>query len=269
MTLLPQSTLMTVPDSRRGRNKTRSMTYGRDKLSSAAMTKKWNRVKLRCRQPFNLTDQFGLQFVAISSDIADSSSPVLLTPPLTPRLLSPSTPTLPTSTSTTPESENVIARHGKRFPTLPNIKSPAVSSDKNDQVKVSTPKRPLREHSNICEEDFEFSGVEKQSRLFRNALRGTPSDNCSEKVNPILEKIMSEREKYRKSSSELAMCDTYERKKLLKKDLPKAETNVDFAASYDKSKSKHKDVAIAMSKVYAHGKIVHVSCVQPMNCVCM
>ena len=168
----PQSTLMTVPDSRRGRNKTRSMTYGRDKLSSAAMTKKWNRVKLRCRQPFNLTDQFGLQFVAISSDIADSSSPVLLTPPLTPRLLSPSTPTLPTSTSTTPESENVIARHGKRFPTLPNIKSPAVSSDKNDQVKVSTPKRPLREHSNICEEDFEFSGVEKQSRRFRHALRG-------------------------------------------------------------------------------------------------
>jgi len=268
MTLLPQSTLMTVPDSRRGRNKTRSMTYRRDKLSSAAMTKKWNRVKLRCRQPFNLTDQFGLQFVAISSDIADSSS-VVLTPPHTPRLLSPSTPstpTLSTSTSTTPESENMIARHGKRFPTLPNIKSPAVSSDKNDQVKVSTPKRPLRENSNI---DFEFSGVEKQSRLFRNALRGTPSDTCSEKVNPILEKIMSEREKYRKSSSELAMCDTYERKKLLKKDLPKAETNVDFAASYDKSKSKHKDVAIAMSKVYAHGKIVHVRCVQLMNYVCM
>jgi len=175
------------------------------------MTKKWNRVKLRCRQPFNLTDQFGLQFVAISSDIADFSSPVLLTPPHISRLLSPSTPstpTLPTFTSTTPESENVIARHGKRFPTLPNIKSPAVSSDKNDQVKVSTPKRPLREDSSMCEEDFEFSGVEKQSRLFRNALRGTHSDTCSEKVNPILEKIMSEQEKYRKSSSELAMCDT-------------------------------------------------------------
>ena len=95
-----------------------------------------------------------------------------------------------------------------------------------------------------------------------------PSDTCSEKVNPILEK-MSEQEKYRKSSVELAMCDTYERKKLLKKDLPKADTNVDFAASYDKFKSKHKDVAITMSKVYAHGKIVHVRCVHLMNYVCM
>jgi len=138
MTLLPQFTLMTVPDSRRGRNKTRSITYGRDKLSSAAMTKRWNRVKLRCRQPFNLTDQFGLQFVAISSDIADFSSPVLLTPPHIPRLLSPSTPstpTLPTFTSTTPESENVIARHGKRFQLSPVSNHPQFPVKKMIKLK--------------------------------------------------------------------------------------------------------------------------------------
>ena len=144
-----------------------------------------------------------------------------------------------------------------------------MSSGKNDQGKMLTPKRPLREHGNVSEEDFEFSGVEKQSRLFRNALRGKSSDNCSQKVNPILEKIVSEREKYRKSSSESAMRDSYERKKLLKKDLPKAETNVDFAASYDKSKSKHKDVAVAMSKVYAHGKIVRICFLQLLCYVCL
>ena len=262
ITLLPQSTLMTVPDSRRGKNKTRSVTYGREKLSSAAATKKWNRVKIKCRQPYNLSDQFGLQFVAFFSDTSDSSSNTLLT---SPRLLSPTTPSTPKleshppSTDTTPESENLYARQKKRLPTHPTFKSPMASSTKGDQVaKTLTPKRPLKNHSNDDDEDFEFSGIEKQSRLFQNALRGNSSNNCSERTNPILEKIMSEREKYKSNrhSGESATCDMYQRRKLLKKELPKAETSTDFAASYDESKSKHAEVAVAMNKFYVNGKTV-------------
>ena len=265
ITLLPQSTLMTVPDSRRGKNKTRSVTYGREKLSSAAATRKWNRVKIKCRQPYNLSDQFGLQFVAFFSDVSDSSSHTLITSPHTPRLLSPPTPSTPkleshpSSTDDTPESENLYARQRKRLPTRPTFKSPMASNTKGDQVaKTLTPKRPLKNHGNDDNEDFEFSGIEKQSRLFQNALRGNPSNPSSEKANPILEKIMSEREKYKSSrhSGESATCDTYQRRKLLKKELPKAEANTDFAASYDESKSKHAEVAVAMSKFYANGKTV-------------
>ena len=263
ITLLPQSTLMTVPDSRRGKNKTRSVTYGREKLSSAAATKKWNRVKIKCRQPYNLSDQFGLQLVTFFSDTSDSSSHTLLTSPHTPRLLSPTTPSTPKleshSFDTTPESENLYTRQKKRLPTHPTFKSPMASSTKGDQIaKTLTPKRPLKNRSNDDHEDFEFSGIEKQSRLFQNALRGNSSNNCSERTNPILEKIVSEREKYKSSkySGESAMCDTYQRRKLLKKELPKAETSTDFAASYDKSKSKHAEVAVAMNKFYANGKTV-------------
>ena len=151
ITLLPQSTLMTVPDSRRGKNKTRSVTYGREKLSSAAATKKWNRVKIKCRQPYNLSDQFGLQFVAFFSDTSDSSSNTLLTSPHTPRLLSPTTPSTPKleshppSTDTTPESENLYARQKKRLPTHPTFQSPVASTTKSDQVATFlTPKRCLK-----------------------------------------------------------------------------------------------------------------------------
>ena len=268
ITLLPQSTLMTVPDSRRGKNKTRSVTYGREKLSNAATTKKWNRVKIKCRQPYNLSDQFGLQFVAFFSDLSDSSSHTLLTSPHTPRLLSPptpSTPSHPSSTDDTPESEKLNARQRKRLPTWPTFKSPMASSTKGDQVL--TPKRPLKNHGNDDNEDFEFSGIEKQSRLFQNALRGNPS---SEKANPILEKIMSEREKYKSSrhSGESATCDTYQRRKLLKKELPKAEASTDFAASYDESRSKHAEVAVAMSKFYANGKTVTQFNATPNNHLC-
>ena len=257
ITLLPQSTLMTVPDSRRGKNKTRSVTYSREKLSSAAVTKKWNRVKIKCRQPYNLSDQFGLQFVAFFSDLSDSSSHTLLTSPHTPRLLSPptpSTPSHPSSTDDAPESENLYARQRKRLPTRPTVKSPMASSTKGDQVAL-TPKRPLENRGNNDNEDFEFCGIEKQSRLFQNALRGNPS------TNPILEKIMSERKKYKSSrhSGESATCNTYQRRKLLKKELPKAEASTDFAASYDESKSKHAEVAVAMSKFYANGKTVELS----------
>ena len=107
------------------------------------------------------------------------------------------------------------------------------------------------------EEEFEFSGVERQSRLFRNALKG----ESSQKSNPILEKIVSEREKYRKQSEALSDIPSYNRKKLLLKELPKVEGGIDFAASYEKGTNSNKDVAAAFSRISAHGEwLSHIHC---------
>ena len=115
------------------------------------------------------------------------------------------------------------------------------------------------------DEDFEFSGVEKQSRLFRNCMKGKPStndDHSSDKeANPILERIMKEREKYRQQSpSSDAATGLYTRKKLLKKDLPKADVSVDFMAGYRENKKKASELSSAWSRMASHGEyiIVHV-----------
>ena len=251
--LLPSSMLMSVSDSRAKRNRTKTVSYGKDKLSLTALSKKWNRIKIICQQPYNRTEQFGLQYVAIYSEanIPQSPSPHLLTPPQTPKLLlsplaapSPSTPSHNSSGSLGKLPTLTRLNYGKG-----NLRSPSTPSTKSGE----TPKRPSKgkENAAVKEEEFEFSGVERQSRLFQNALKG----NSSQKSNPILEKIVSEREKYKKQSGALADIPTYNRKKLLLKELPKVEGNIDFAASYEKGTGSNKDVAAAFSRISAHGKL--------------
>ena len=249
--LLPSSMLMSVSDSRAKRNRTKTVSYGKDRLSLTALGKKWNQIKIICQQPYNRTEQFGLQHVAVYSEANAPQSPSnLLTPPHNPKLLSspltaPS-PNIPSHTS---------SRGIGKLPTLtrqsygkPNFKSPSAASTKSETLK--TPKRPAKENAATKEEEFEFSGVERQSRLFQNALKG----KSSQEGNPILEKIVSERDKYRKQSETLSDIPTYNRKRLLLKELPKVEGSVDFATSYEKGTSSNKDVAAAFSRISAHGE---------------
>ena len=242
VTLLPQSTLRTVVESKGGRNKTKTISYKKDRLSATAVSQKWNRIQIICTQPFNHTEQFGLQYIALYSDIStnDMRTHQFLSPPHTPKLLlSPPTPSTPSHSN-----------HLGKFPNLPSHRLKGNPPNK-------TPTRPLRDSNTKIkmEDEFEFSGIEKQSRLFKNAVSGkmAPGEASS---NPILEKIMSERQKYQSKKDATAPCAGYRRKKLLQKELPKAEGNSDFAASYSKGgTSSNKDVAMAFSRIAAHGKL--------------
>lgn len=291
ITLLPQSTLMTVSDSRARWNRTRSVSYKRDKLSVTASGQKWSRVKLICRQPFNNADQFGLQFVAFYSNTATGDAPsraqnltvsshtsALLSPPATPSpsFASPApgahveNATLKLECDKTCSNER---RWNERYPSLPSqgsgIQSPieprAARSHGNS---ARTPKRPLREREEEneanergCEVDFEFSGLEEQSRLFKNAMRGKPSGQGDTETNPILEKIMQEKEKYRKSrrtSDGSGGSGGYERRRLVRAELPKAEGSVDFASSFTSGAHSNKDVADAWGRVAClGGSVLH------------
>ncbi|CAI8023469.1 DNA repair protein XRCC1, partial [Geodia barretti] len=118
LTLLPSCMLMTVPDSRAGRNKTSSIVCSRDRFSATTAGLKWSFLKIICRQPYNLTSQFGLQHVTFYSDTP--STP--LTPSPSPSLLSHPDPSH--SPKDTPDYAN---RH--RLPSLPSSATPCKPGD--------------------------------------------------------------------------------------------------------------------------------------------
>ena len=67
---------------------------------------------------------------------------------------------------------------------------------------------------------------------------------------------MSERERQQNTSDLTPSC-VYEKKQLLVKELPKAEGNGDFAASYENLAGKQDEMSMAFRKISAHGKCVY------------
>ena len=105
-------------------------------------------------------------------------------------------------------------------------------------------KQPLGD-SNTSEE---FSGLERQSRLLRNALKGPrePSD----KMNPILERAVEEEGKKKEKKFE----ELYQKRKLLVAELSKAQGKSDFADGYGKTPSSVEMTAV-FRKISRHGEM--------------
>ena len=236
ITILHMSMLMTPNESRTGRNKNKIAFYCEDKLSASAILKKWNRVKIICVQKYNQEAQFGLRSVSFFGNSHDHNAiPAIDTP-------SPSH----FITSSTPLS---VSR--KRIHPWHKYPSSEHKEDLETTI-IRTPKRPLKnkKQTNPSLEDFEFSGVENQSRLFHDCLRGKPKEP---KGNQILERITADREKYQKSNETLESC-VY-RKKLLKRDLHKAEAK-DFMESYKERKG-NTEMTTACHIMSSHGIIIN------------
>lgn len=282
VTLLHMCMLMSLQEARMGRNKTKVVFYGKEKLSSSATSRKWNRVKIHCVQKYNHEDQFGLRSFSLFSDghvLGDQElSSALLSP--TQRITSPSSLSSPSSTP--PELSGSrrkedgwsdLQHHHKLPPSSDSLIVSARVGGANARgmrehvtSNSSTPKkRSLRTQNKKSDlpsnqEEFEFSGLERQSRLFRDCMRGKPEDSestssCgSRKPNKILSKISADKEKYRESSGTL-----YPRKKLLKKDLPKAELMRDFVDSYkEKEVKKSSEMAGAFRIMSSHGTLYQI-----------
>ena len=92
VTLLSQSMLMTLSDCKSGRNKSKTVSYQKNRFSAAAVEQKWGCLKITCHQPYNPTEQFGLSFIGVHSghngpQRQQSSHPVALpTPPAAAKL---------------------------------------------------------------------------------------------------------------------------------------------------------------------------------------
>lgn len=265
VTLLPQSALMSVSDCKAGRNKSKTVRYTKQRLSATAVTQKWNRVKVVCRQPFNLTEQFGLAYIGIFSQPVATSEPSespssdssVVSPKSTalglfsstgnssPALQSALTPKHPV-TILSPHDLNNSAAHSIEPSKSPATPRRPVGGDPN-RTTVKSSRRTVRDGSPLSE----FTGVESQSRLLHNALRGIPhNDHFEKETNPILLRIMAEREKYRPSPA-APRPQPPSRRKLLDRDLPVVEPKNDFALSYQ-TKNDAVDLQRALAKMAAH-----------------
>ncbi|XP_062512748.1 uncharacterized protein LOC134188587 isoform X2 [Corticium candelabrum] len=76
--LLPSVTLMSPADSKLGFRKTGRRKFGTSALSKAALSQKWDRVLIICRQPFKPSEPFGLAFLYLYT--TDCTSPNFISP---------------------------------------------------------------------------------------------------------------------------------------------------------------------------------------------
>ena len=249
-----------------GRNKTSTFTCKRERFSATAAAQKWSFVKVICRQPYNIRGQFGLQYVALYSEHSDPQTTPLLSPPSSHLLTTSPSPSHPSHSHTPHGPSSTPSRTSRnKLPSLPSAlykkeetSSPTSAAqgnggrEKSDQLKLKPPRGPLKESNDEENGYFEFSGVEKQSRLLSNALKAPQG---SKERNPILERIIAEREKHRQERSPASeQLHVYEKKRLLLKDLPKAEARGDFTASYGGGAQRSLEVSMAFRKISAHGK---------------
>ena len=273
VSLLPTAMLMTAQESRTSRNRNKTVGYNKEKLSAIATGKKWSRVKIRCVQKYNLTSQFGLKSIAFYTDAHDpnlpSGGPIPSSRLLSPPSSSLSSPHHSSLSSTTKHESPLIStnqhhsHHNFKYPSLApkDVTTPSRSSDASTKPKSKTPRRKLKDSGEEDPEaDFEFSGIEKQSRLLHGCLKGKSEDGDGEgdKVkgrNQILDRIAADKDKYRQ-----LVPPPYGKKKLLKRELPKAEVMRDFVESYKKRESSL-ELSGAARKLSAHGEWYVCVCV--------
>ena len=250
---------MSIADSRAGRSRANSVRFGKERLSVTAMNKKWNLVKIKCCQKYNSTEQFGLQRIAFINDLHVSQTP---TTPSTNQILSPRTltPTVSSGNTEPTPHHRVSSLHSSRHSSVRGTRNATEHAQKS---KCVTPKRPLREQTlNSAaddQEDYEFAGLEVQSRLFKNCVRATTSSSDGkDEPNGILSRIITDKSKYVDKLKVNSTC-SYQRTKLLKKELPKAQGLVDFAETFKCEDSKKgPGVGGAFSRIAAFGELTKV-----------
>ena len=209
-----------------------------DKLSKVAVEKKWLYLKIVCLQPF-CGKQFGLRFIKLfsHSPTDETATPSFTSPSsLTPgRLLSP------------PE---LIATPSK----LMKIGSPNQRSLSEPRpINKTTPSR-----KRICDNDsqeFEFYGLETQSRLLKNTLR---NDTSTIKDNSILSRIAADRRISTKGKEGESNDSGFAKKKLLVKELPKVES-INYLDSYKAKNDSQNTNRYSMMKLSSLGIEGHYS----------
>lgn len=145
------------------------------------------------------------------------------------------------------------------LPPLRTPKLPALSVRGRGDVAggdgSATPKRPKKERAPLEEDsqEFEFAGLEKQSRLLKSTLKGNNRELMDS--NPILSRIASsKKEGKEKEEEEEVGGASYVRRRLLTKELHNIDNSgVDFISSYD-----DKVASLERSKtsrIYTHMKL--------------
>lgn len=199
------------------------------------MDKKWRYIKIQCLQPYLPQKPYGLRFIKLfqnQTSVPETGS-LSLSTTLSPRdnLLRFSTPQHNMKMHSTPPSgrlKRTSASAPQRTPKLPSL---SVQKRGGESPSNSvTPKRPRQDRGSEYSEEFEFAGLENQSRLLRNTLKGNNKELADS--NSILSRIAADAEKEKREEKEV---EPYPRRRLLTRELNKRTDNsgIDYLSSYN------------------------------------
>nr|XP_006203454.1 short transient receptor potential channel 2-like isoform X3 [Vicugna pacos] len=77
VTLLPATMLMSLADSKQGKNRSGVRMFKDDDFLAPASGESWDRLRLTCSQPFTRRQSFGLAFLRVCSSLDSSDDPVV------------------------------------------------------------------------------------------------------------------------------------------------------------------------------------------------
>ncbi|XP_053418763.1 protein XNDC1N isoform X2 [Nycticebus coucang] len=77
ITLLPATMLMSLTDSKQGKNRSRVRMFKADDFLAPASEESWDRLRLTCSQPFIRYQSFGLSFLQVRSSLDSLDDPVM------------------------------------------------------------------------------------------------------------------------------------------------------------------------------------------------
>lgn len=77
VTLLPATMLMSLTDSKQGKNSSGVRMFKHDDFLAPASGESWDRLRLTCSQPFTRQQSFGLAFLRVRSSLDSSDDPAM------------------------------------------------------------------------------------------------------------------------------------------------------------------------------------------------
>lgn len=77
VTLLPATMLMSLADSKQGKNRSGVRMFKDDDFLAPASGESWDRLRLTCSQPFTRHQSFGLAFLRVCSSLDSSGDPAV------------------------------------------------------------------------------------------------------------------------------------------------------------------------------------------------
>ena len=141
-------------------------------------------------------------------------------------------------------------------PKLPTLDIPIKGRDDDNKYFTSSNKRMKKDLTEEDSQEFEFAGLENQSRLLNSTIKG---DSALIESNPVLNKIANERKTDNNDTERIVEENgmRYVRRKLLHKELKPLDTTdlqpVDFISSYDEKSANLGRTQI--SKLYSSVKL--------------
>ncbi|XP_029391547.1 short transient receptor potential channel 2 [Mus pahari] len=132
VTLLPATMLMSLTDSKSGKNRSGVRMFKDDDFLTPASGESWDRLRLTCSQPFTRHQSFGLAFLRVRSSLDSLADPVV-------------DPSAPGSSGLNQNSTDVLESHPSPWLTNPSIRRTFFPDPQTSTKEISELKGMLKQ----------------------------------------------------------------------------------------------------------------------------